>query len=105
MDLSNEKTFEHFFLFCFFMSLIYGGIALYVLKRKGVDIRTNKVILGVSLTALPIGFLPFWLKGNLSWQFKIFVPLISSVIGIAYSFGVMKAGKKLRALFNPTNKE
>jgi len=105
MDLSNEKTFEHFFLFCFFMGLIYGGVALYVLKRKGVDIRTNKVILGVSLTSLPIGFLPFWLKADLSWQFKIFVPLISSVIGIAYSFGVMKAGKKLRAQFSPTNKE
>jgi hypothetical protein len=105
MDLSNEKTFEHFFLFCFFMGLIYCGVALYVLKRKGVDIRTNKVIIGVSLTSLPIGFLPFWLKANLSWQFKIFVPLISTVIGIAYSFVVMRAGKKLRKLVNPTNNE
>jgi len=100
MDLSNEKTFEHFFLFCFFMGLIYGVAALFVLKRKGVDIRSNRVIIGVILTAVPIYFLPFWLKTNLSWQFKIFVPIISTVIGIGYGFGIMKTGKKLRSLFN-----
>lgn len=98
MDLSNEKTFEHFFLFCFFMGLIYGGAALYVLKRKGVDIRSNKVFVGVTLTALSIGFLPFWLKGDLPWQFKVFVPLVSAVIGIVYSFCMMKAGKSFRKM-------
>jgi len=86
MDLSNEKTFEHFFLFCFFMGLFYGGAALYGLKRKGIDIRSNKVIFGVSITAAPIVFLPFWLKANLSWQFKVFVPLISTLIGNGFGF-------------------
>ena len=100
MDLSNEKTFEHFFLFCFFMSLTYGGLALYVLKRNGVDIRANKVIVGVTLTASLIVFLPFWLKGDLPWQFKVFVPLISILIGIAYSFGMMRAGRKIRKMLN-----
>jgi hypothetical protein len=82
------------------MSLFYGGAALYVLKSKGIDIRANKVIFGVSLTAATIVFLPFWLKANLSWQFKIFVPLISTFIGIGYGFGIMKTGKMIRALFN-----
>lgn len=98
MDLSNEKTFEHFFLFCFFIGLIYGGVALYVLKRKGVDIRSNKVIVSVTLTALPIGFLPFWLKDNLPWQFKVFVPLLSAIIGIVYGLGIVRVGKAFRKM-------
>lgn len=98
MDLSNEKTFEHFFLFCFIMGLSYGGVALYLLKRKGVDIRSNKVIIGVILTALPIYFLPFWLKDNLPWQFKVFVPLFSTVIGLVYGFGIVKIGKSFRKM-------
>jgi hypothetical protein len=93
MDLSNETDFEHFVLICFFIGLAYIGVAFYVMKRKGLDTKSHKMIIGVALSALPIAFLPFWLKSSLSWQFKVFVPLFSTVIGVIYYFGIVKFRK------------
>jgi hypothetical protein len=96
MDLSNETDFGHFVLLCLFIGLAYGGVVFYVLKKKGFNTKSNKTIILVSLSAFPIVFLPFWLKSSLSWQFKVFVPIFSTVIGIIYYFGIVKFRKLIK---------
>lgn len=96
MDLSNGKHFEHLVLLCFFMGLAYIGVTFYVLQRRGFNTKSHKMIIGVALSALPIAFLPFWLNTNLSWQFKVFVPVFSAMIGIIYYFGIVKSRKFFR---------
>ena len=93
MDLSNENNFEHFVLICFFTALAYVGVAFYVLKRKGYNTKSDKTIIWVALSALPIVALPFWLKSSISWQFKMFVPLFSAIIAVIYYLGIVKFRK------------
>ena len=93
MNLSNENNFEHLVLICFFMALAYVGVAFYVMKRKGFNTKSDKMIIGVALSALPIVALPFWLKSSISWQFKVFVPLVSAIIAVIYYFGIVKLRK------------
>jgi hypothetical protein len=102
MDLSNEKTFEHLFQFCFFLSLVYIGIVFFVLKRKGVETNSTKVIMWVALTAALIVCVPFWLKSDLSLQFKIVVPLVSAIFTSIYGLGVIKIRK---VIHNKSDKE
>ena len=98
MNLSNENTFEWTVVFCTFLGIALSTIAVYVLKRKGVDVGSKKVIFGCSMIVIFIGFLPFWFNANLSWQFKVIVPLVSAVIGCLYGLGIIRLNKKLHKL-------
>jgi hypothetical protein len=95
MDLSNDNTFKWTVVISAFIGIAICSIAVYLLKKKGVDIGSKKVIFGGSLIVLFMGFFPFWLKADLSLQFKIFVPLISTVLAWLYGSGILRLNKKL----------
>ena len=71
MGLSNENNFEHLVLFCFFMALAYVGMAFYVMKRNGFNTKSDKMIIGVALSALPIVALP----STYLREFSLLLPL------------------------------
>lgn len=104
MNLTNEQTFDHFVVLCFFLALIYYFVTLYILYKKGVDCSSLRVTIGIALTAFPIGFLPYWLRANISWQFKIFGPIVLAIIAIIYGLGIQKVGKTIGAVIREEKK-
>jgi hypothetical protein len=96
MDFANEKTFENFFLLCFFVGLAYVFLAYRVLKKRGVDVNSQKVFLGVLLSSSPFVILPFWLKAGISWKFRVLTPLGAMAVGIAYGLVLRKVQKVMR---------
>ena len=105
MDLTDNKTFQIFFLLCLGASVIVTYTLWIVLKRKGVDVYLKKNMMLIGIVGAFIVSLPLWLHPSLSIQFKIGLFLIALVVGIANFYAVHYGGKEFRKQFGIENEE
>ncbi len=99
MDLTDNKTFQIFFVFYLFVSLLIAYTIRYILKKKGVDIDSSKNLLKLGLSVFPIVLLPLWLHPLLSIQFKILLAIAGVAFGVANFLAVDRLGRTYRKCF------
>jgi hypothetical protein len=93
----NDKTFKISILACTAAGIIIEMIILNALKRKGVDIRSNKIILKTAIPVmLLIVFLPIWFLDDVPLHIKIIAALLGVIGGVANLFTVDRTGSALR---------
>lgn len=105
MDLIDNKTFQIFFLSCLLFATLIFCIALYSLRKKGVNIYSGKIQLMTALSVLPIAFLPIWLHPSVSIQFKVGLTIVAVAFGIANFYAVHHGGKAFRKHFGIETEE
>lgn len=96
MDLNNNQTFQLVFLGCTFVAVSIALVAIYVLRKKGINIYKKHRILKISLCSLPIILLPVIAHPALTSAGKAKAAISGISIAILTYFIVDRGGKKFR---------
>lgn len=99
MDLMDNGTFQVVTIVCLGISCGIFCIILFVLKKKGANIQSNKVILTVALLVLPVALLPMWFHPRVSMSFKFILTALSVAVAVANFFAIDRGGKVFRQYF------
>ncbi len=104
-SLADNRTFQIFFLSCLGVSVVISMSALYILKRRGVDVYLVRNMLKIGLLPAQIILLPIWLSPLLSIQAKILLTIATNAFAVANFFAVHYGGKRFRRTFGIVTEE
>lgn len=96
MDLSNNLTFQWFYISCTFIGAALIGIIILFFRKKGVNLYKKNRILKIVFAVLPIFFLPIFLHPALSLRDKLEIVGLACMVAIINFFVVDRGGKKFR---------
>lgn len=105
MDLTDNKTFQIFFVSCFATAITIAFAIRYVLKKKGVNADSSKNLLKIMVVVFPVALLPLWLHPSLSIHFKILLAIAGVAFGVANFLAVDRLGQIYRKYFGIETEE
>lgn len=103
MKLTNDQ-FQILFIVFFSIALSVGFSALYILKKKGYDIYSQKLQFRVICCSAFIVLIPFWINKEATLETKIISSLIGLTIGLLNFLTWERRGEFLRQLLGIKDK-
>lgn len=105
MNLTDDETFQNFFLLCSLLGFLLFALSWYVLRKKGINVYTKKTKALLLLIILVPALILVWLLPDI----PIIIKLIISIAGIAtelfYYYTLDITGKKFRKTLGIKNEE
>ena len=102
MHFSSTSSFDKFFIFWVFLSIVLINVTLFVLYKKNINYKSPKVKLFILLGGTFFVLLPFLLGDDLSLKSKITLFALGICVGILNYGGIKGLGTAIGRIIKPT---